>query len=498
MHRNYGFSEPNEGGYFARFDGSMAGGENTEKIKALILGQRLAAGTVAKDTKKFIASESAGRTFFGQGSMIARAIEAFRRAYPLGETWAIAQDEPSAGVAAVGSILCAATNSQTGTIEIEIGGQDVFCGVVAGDVANTIATNLAAAINAVPNIPVVALASTATVSLTAKWKGITGNNITIRVNPEGEKGGQRLPGGVTLTVTAMGGTTPGSGAPDLTASLALIANGEFDIIVNPYGDATSLGDLAALKVSHWSPEKGIFGHVVSAYDASYSDLITYSGTSLQNDPHMTMLIGSGVDMPRPPWERAALLGAVTAREQCDGTLKNLAQGFTEIELPGDIPPTEDYLWEERNILGGYGFATCYSSGGKVYLSRARTTYITDESGEVDPAYRDQRTLMILQRMTRQDRIDWKREFQGAALIDDDQDVGDGAKVLSESIGKAWFAGQYESYRKAGLVTDVDAFMDALSLTISSATGVRVTYPPTISGWLNSTIVDTQFRLGGGN
>lgn len=496
---NLGFTVPKEPGTYARVDNSAAKGTGATRSKALILGQKLSAGTRAKELLTFIPNASAGRAYFGVGSMLAAEIAAFFDAYPQAEVWAIAQDEPAAGVAATGTILCAATTALTGTIVLRIAGQYVYVPIVAGTSANDIATAVAAAINAATTLPVTATANTATVTCTCRWKGLTGNKINIEVNPLGAEAGQVLPGGVTLTVTPMGSPVAGTGAPELDNSLAAIV-GEYDIIVCPYSDAASLGDIETRKATDWDPLVMRFGHVVTAYDDTYANLITYSGTNLQNDPHVSFAPMVGANMPRPLWERAAIFGAKSLQYQCDCSDSDLSQGFTAIEMTGDLPCSKvnEFTPTERNILLAYGYSTGYVSGGKTYISRARTTYLTDESGTADESYYDQRTLMILQRIIRADKAAWAARFSGAAIVDDDFEVGGGIKAVNVPRARGFFAGQYTKHRKNALVVDIDTFLENLVIEQDETeyTQINVLYPPNISGWLAVSAWVVQFRLGG--
>src|SRR5205085_418274 len=86
-----------------------------------------------------------------------------------------------------------------------------------------IATALAAAINAVPGLPVTGAASGSTVTVTAKNKGAAGNDNDLRLNYYGAPNNELVPAGLNITVTAMasGATNPTTG---LTNALALLAS----------------------------------------------------------------------------------------------------------------------------------------------------------------------------------------------------------------------------------------------------------------------------------
>ena len=88
--------------------------------------------------------------------------------------------KPGAGVAATGTITVTAPATQAGELALYIAGQKVSVGVAAADPIATVATNIAAAITALPDLPVTAAAAGAVVTLTSKWKGITGQRYRAR------------------------------------------------------------------------------------------------------------------------------------------------------------------------------------------------------------------------------------------------------------------------------------------------------------------------------
>ena len=133
----------------------------------------------------------------------------------------------------------AAVAPKSGAIRLMIGGQIVAADVVAGKTAAEVATAIAAAINENQQLPVVAEASSATVTLTAKNGGTCGQGIDIRYN---HYQGQELPQGVQLAITAM--TGGGSDTSYVTANVANIIRGTwFNAIVAGSDDATNVAEI---------------------------------------------------------------------------------------------------------------------------------------------------------------------------------------------------------------------------------------------------------------
>ena len=176
--------------------------------RLLIIGQNLATGTQAAEVLTRVVSDREADEKFGRGSMLAEMIKSTRKVNQYTELWAVALDDDVSAVAATGTIALSGTITGAGTLSVLIGGVRVRTAVAADDTADEVATNLAAAINAVDTLMVTAAAETATVTLTARNKGLLGNEIDIRVNYYSD---DKLPPGLVVTITAMA-----DGATNLT------------------------------------------------------------------------------------------------------------------------------------------------------------------------------------------------------------------------------------------------------------------------------------------
>ncbi|EPX2162451.1 phage tail sheath subtilisin-like domain-containing protein, partial [Escherichia coli] len=75
------------------------------------------------------------------------------------------------------------------------------------------------------------------VTLTARHKGLCGNEIPVSLNYYGFGGGEVLPAGVQIAVAT---GTAGTGAPVLTGAVAAMADEPFDYIGLPFNDTASV------------------------------------------------------------------------------------------------------------------------------------------------------------------------------------------------------------------------------------------------------------------
>src|SRR3546814_893198 len=123
----------------------------------------------------------------------------------------------------------------------------ITVGVTSGDAAAAVATAIVAAITAAADLPVAAVALLGVVTLTAKHKGVAGNDIDVRLN---FYQGEQLPAGVAVAIVAMSG---GTGNPDVAAVFTAIGDAQYTTIVLPYTDTANLVVVETEMASRWGP-----------------------------------------------------------------------------------------------------------------------------------------------------------------------------------------------------------------------------------------------------
>jgi len=476
--------------FYAEFDSSQAG-YFSQQNRTLLVGQKLVAGTSPANTLQLTARTDEAKALFGVGSMLARMHEIYRQNDPFGEVWCIALDDPGAGVAATGSFAITGTATKAGTLNAYVGAQRVQIGVASGDTAATLATALAAAVNANVDLPVTAAAATGTVTLTARHKGALGNDLLLQMNYYGAAGGESTPAGLTVTVNAMsGGTT----SPSLTAAVAAMGDEEFDFIISPYSDTTSL-DLWRTTMNdssgRWAWNRQIYGHVYSAQRGTFSDLRAAGG--LRNDQHTT-IAGFETLVPSPAWEYAAAYGARNAVYINADPARPTQTG----ELVGILPAPAGnrFVQTERQTLLSSGIATSFVSGGVVRIERAITTYQKNLWNQADPSYLDSETLHQLAAILRRLRNAITTKYPRHKLADDGTQFGAGAAIVTPSVIRGELLAQYAAMEDEGLVENAKAF--AANLIVERAANdpnrLNVLLPPDLVNQLRVFAVLAQFRL----
>src|ERR671929_346203 len=145
----------------AEFNNSQAQqGPALLAYRALLIGQKVAAGTAAANALYKVTSADQVLTLAGRGSMLHRMAMKFFANNKVTEAWIGVLADNGAGVAATGTITVTGPATAAGTISLYLGGELVQVAVASGDVQNTIATNIAAAITANLDLPVTANAAT--------------------------------------------------------------------------------------------------------------------------------------------------------------------------------------------------------------------------------------------------------------------------------------------------------------------------------------------------
>ena len=480
-------------GFFAEIDASQA---NTAvgSQRALIIGQIAAGAALAPNVPVLSTGTADARAVAGAGSMLAAMVAAYRANDPFGELWLLPLADDGAAVAAAGALTFAGPTTAAGTISLYVAGQLVSVPVAAGVAAAQVATAVAAAINAAIDLPVTAAVDggvAGKVNVTARNKGLPGNDIDLRVNLLGTAGGEALPAGVGLTVTAM---TGGATNPALTTALAALGTMPFDFIVSPYTDAASLAAIGGLlgdATGRWSWQTQLYGHCFTARRGTQGTLAAW-GAGL-NDQHLSAIGYADSPSPSYVWA-AALAGAVAPSLRNDP-----AMPLQTLTIAGVVaPPVQSrFLPNQRNALLYDGISTfVVDPAGVVSIERLITTYQVNAAGLSDNSYLDAETLFTLTLTLRLFNALWASKFARAKLGTSGVRYPAGSGVVTPATIKAELVAAYRAMEDAGLVQDSDAFAAGVSVAKSATSPGRVDVllPLTLIGQLRTIATQVAFRL----
>lgn len=438
--------------FFVEFDNSGAvKGPTTKAYKALMLGQKLSGGTATADVPVTVTSEKQAKALFGAGSMLHHMCERwFKNNKQTGLT-VIPQADNSSGAAATGKLEFGGSAAAAGSINLYVNGRKLSVAVASGDSDSAVCTAVKAAIDADSDFPISAgSVDDDEVPISFKHKGLLGNEIDIRLNM-GE--GEELPSGITLAVTA---PTGGTLAPVLTSAISAMADVQYDVIICPYNDATSLGAIEDELALRWGPSYPLDGIAITSKSASHGSLLTFGDG--RNSQFVSCF---GIyKHPDSPYEYAAGMAAVIAYY---GNI-DPARPFQTLEQVGALPPNlEDrFTMEERNLLLFDGISTSFvDAGGKVRIERAITMYQETPLGAPDPSYLDVNTILTLSYLRYDFRAYFMRKYPRHKLADDTYRVPPGQAVITPKVAKAECIALYEGWLELGLVENMDAFKAGL-------------------------------------
>lgn len=472
---------------FVEIDPSRAGvGPAIQEYRALLVGQKLAAGTVAQNLLTRATSADQVGEFFGRGSVVHNMAQAYFRANRFTETWFVGVDDAGGSVAATFTLTVTGTATENGSIFLYIAGRRIVVPVISGDVQNTIATNISAAIAAsefATELPVTAGVATNVVTLTARNKGTLGNTIDVRTN---RNLGEELPAGFTLAIAA--GVT---GATDPTHTLAIAAMGDlqFHTIAADLSSTAIVGAWNTELAARFGPISQKDGHAFFCRDADHATLISAGGAL--NGRHTSLV---GIKNPlSSPWEiAAAAMAQVSKSAQADP-----AKPFQTLELLGisGSDPADRFTFTERDLLLKSGIATVVTDElGVVRIERLITTNRLNEQGAASTAFLDYNTLATLSFLRWDYRNQFLNTFPRFKLANDGTKFGAGQAVVTPSVVRAFSLGVFRTWEERALVEGFDQFAQDLVVERSATDRNRldILLPPDLVNQLLVAGVSLQF------
>lgn len=477
-------------------DPSMAGTPTSKKY-ALLAGYKLSGGTAPSNQPLAVGTQSDADTFFGQGSMLSRMFNKFfalNRSIPI---FCLPLDAPSGGTAATGTITVSNAPSAGGVLDLYIAGQNVEVTIGASDSTNTVATNIAAAINAAGDLPVTASASGAVVTLTCKWKGLSGNDIRMEDSLLGFYGGEQLPTALALTYSGSNFLTSGSGVPTWTTAIANMGDEPYRWLALPFNDS---GSYTALNTEYgfsdsgrWGWIRQVYGDVFSGYRDTYSNLMTWGETN--NSPVISPMAWE-IATPNPLWE---LVAAYTARAAGAFNI-DPARPLQTLSFDGIMlaPKAGRFNKTQLNALAQTGLAIQGDQAGigVPQILREQTSYQKNTVGIADDAYEVVTTLETLAEVFTRLRQAVSNKYPRHKLADDGTRFGPGQAILTPNTIKAELISEYRQMEYDGLVENADQFVANLTVVRSSTdpNTAECVYPPDLINQLRRFNVLAQFRL----
>jgi len=432
----------------------------------LIIGNMLTAGSATPDIIQANVVEPAQATaLFGAGSIAEAMVIAYLNSGAQIPLDVIGVSDAAGAVAATFTVSFSGAWSTSGTTAIAIAGKRYALGTQSTDTVSTMATALAAAVNADPHAPVTASAALGVVTFTAKNKGLAGNDILGFVSPAS---GDTLPKGMIVTVAAdgtLGATNPTLNVSDITGMW-------YTGIAIAWQDAPNLQALAAELARRFNANVREDGIAFTCLTGTY-------GQALAAIPNINSPFIAALPMTSPgspPWAvSASLLGVASQKLMEDPSLQ-----LRDLALPGIVGPQRPDLLddtEQENMLAGKGSTFNVLRDGTVTLQRVVSTYTTNAQGVSDiAAWFDIMETAVASRI----RYDWRTYFSD--LFPTNKLAPDGSlaaeynlNVCTPSRAKGAWTSRLLTYAKAGWVQNETADARAALFKIDDSDRNRLDY-----------------------
>ncbi len=185
--------------------GASSGLNNIAK-RILVVGHKTAAGIAALNTVVQLNGQGAANLWFGRGSDAARMFAAAQSQIGGGaaDIYGVALPEPVGGAQSNHLITFIGTAQSAGAVDIIVCGYRATVPIANRDTPQILAANAVTAINALPDVPVLASAVGGAVWLTYRARGELGNDLPVIVNFSGATGMKASPGTIAFAGVAAG------------------------------------------------------------------------------------------------------------------------------------------------------------------------------------------------------------------------------------------------------------------------------------------------------
>lgn len=450
------------------------------------------------EPKEILSAQQAGE-IYGYGSPIHMAMRILRpNAGGVGgiPTVVYPQAEAAGAVANAQTITVTGTADANTTHTVLIAGREILGGdsyavnIENGDTATQIATKITDVINNVLGCPFTATSALGVVTLTAKFKGLTSQSLTVQVDKGDED--------AALTY-AIAQTAAGSGTPTVTAALNNFGDTWNTIVLNTYGLVTAVLD--ELEAFNGIPDEttptGRFVGIVMRPFIAISGSVDDENTTITDARkiQVTNAIAPAPLSKGHPLEAAANMAVLFSRITQDNPNLDVA-GKTYPDMPTPSTIGTMAVYNNRDAYVKKGNSTVSLSMGQYKVEDFVTTYHPD--GELPPQFRYPRNLMI----------DFNLKFGYYVLqelyvvdhsISNDDDVVTAAKVVKPKKWKAVLYEYSEDLAKRALIAEPGFMQDSLTVNISATNPDRFEtffrYKRTGFARISSTTVAAGFNFG---
>jgi len=437
-------------GLYMEIDPSLAfNGLPVFKQRTVMFGQLGTSPEASVHQIYQVITAASAKTLFGQDSILASMVDAFRKINPYQELLVIPVAENSQGVAATVEVTLSGAATRSYTQVFYVGDVRYTLGVSSGEAASSITGRLASLINTNPASYVTASTEAEVLTLTCKWKGETGNDINVFTRYYRDDYDSP---GVSFAINQK---ADGAGNPTIQSALDVLDSlTQYQGFVCPYTDTANMDLLRSELDTRWGPISQRDGRVFCAKKAGVAALNSFA--LARNSQHFAIM-DITENAASPSWDWAAALGASV---QYYGTI-DPARPFQTLELK-DIKGAPEGLRrmpEENETLLRNGICT-HSIGvdAKVRIERAVTTYSQNQTGAEDKAYKSLNTVMTMSYYRRSVINRFQLRYPRHKLASSGHPAaGFASNIITSETAVAEFLAHYTAMMDAGLMDDYDGY-----------------------------------------
>lgn len=456
-------------------------------------------GLVTAET--LVTSAQQAGTLYGYGSPIYHIMRILKplRSDGVGgiPVYVYAQAKASGAAAKVIDITPTGTATGNGTHRLVINGRDNIDGVsydiniLEGDTAADVSAKMEDAMNLVLACPVIGTSTSLKATATAKWNGLTSQDISITVDTNGNSLG------ITYVVAQV---TAGSGTPSVAAALTSFGNNWNTIVVNGYGTVSSVLD--ALESYNGIPDPtiptGRFSGItmkpfVAITGSTAEDPSSITDTRLKD---VTIAIAPAPLSKGLPLEAAAnatVLHAVIAQTSPHLGIEGLA--YPDMPTPTSIGTMS--IYDSRDQILKKGCSTVDLVGGQYIVQDFATTY--HPIGETPAQFRYVRNLYgvdmnIYYTIRRAEEL-----YVADHAIANDDDIVDAEKVIKPKEWKSQLDTISDDLASRVLIVNAKFMRDNTFVSISGTNPDRLDtelkYKRSGTARIVSTTAEAGFNYG---
>jgi phage tail sheath gpL-like len=450
-----------------------------------VIGQGNSAATYAT-TKRQVTSATEAAQTYGFGSPIHLAVRQLLpingdgvgtipvTVYPL--------EDAASGVVSTGDITPSGTVTESASYRVRVNNilSEGFV-VSVGDTVAQIVAAMTTAINAVLEMPVIAVDATTKVDVTSKWKGTSANGIHIEVVGP-------TTSGVSYAVTQ---PTGGLVNPDVDGALSQVGNVWETMALNcmDIADTASLDKYSTFGEGRWGaltrkPLVVFTGNT----ETTVANATTVSDARKTDRTNSQLVAPGSKDLPFVVAARQLARIAPTANN-------NPPQDYGSQIATGLVPGADGEQWTyaDRDSAVKKGSSTIEVKDGVVNLSDIVTFY--HPSGDAIPAYRYVVDIVKVQNILfNLDLIFATKEWDGAPLIPDDQPTTNrSAKKPKTAV--AAISSLLDSLGLNAIISDPETAKKNTVAAINAQNPKRLDVSTTVQLSGNTNIISVDFNWG---